>query len=442
MNNEKKYIDGGKKKNDWLKFKILIVMVVLIVGLISCGCTKSEDSVDNKFKKDVVRDNMDDEINNMKISTPEQCKEKGLHYIGKMNVPRIFHKAIKLKDGNILIVGGNNSITYRNNSDMDGKYSDDIEYIPEYSIELFNPINNTFKKLKAKTSISDISEIILLDNDNVLLVSDKEYQVFDTKKNKFYAQQFKNMEFKYVSYAEKLRDNLLLECYGNIHHGTLEQKFNQHFCCITDITNFKLKVSNNINIEIPEYIKPTNFGYLKINQNEILIYTKSYPRTNTKDIYLALYDIKNNKIIKSNILEHVGNYREAKPILLKNNKILFTGGVIYERGVYISYNVLPWFIYNIEDNKIEKTIDMLFNDSITAQNPIKLLNGNILIVEDNKIRQLFNTKTNKFEDFNGFNLENIMNPNILQIGDNQLLITGGENKRNNNISNDAFLYTF
>ena len=73
---------------------------------------------------------------------------------------------------------------------------------------------------------------------------------------------------------------------------------------------------------------------------------------------------------------------------------------------------------------------------------MKLFLQNII---NNKIRQFYNVQTNNLEKYNGFELENIVNPNIIQINNHQILITGGrytKNGRNECISSDAFIYTF
>lgn len=450
--NENKFKVKNQKHIFFLNFIILSIFIIIffISFIIFKGKNKyfnfalAQTQVKN-FKENQNRNIIymkNDQENNKKTTVDKD--KKGLLYIGEMTSPRIFHQSIKLNDGNILIVNGNNSIEPKKII-YDGEYREPIEYTCEYSAEIFNPKNNTFSKLESKPMQEKILHLLELNNGNILLISDKFYQVFDTNKKVFNLKVEKPI-YKFFKgtenhlYAEIINDNALIECYGLINGNHINS------CWITNTDNLKLKSKHNINLKVPEYLTPTYFGYLKLNKNEFLIYTKSFPRTNAQNIYIAIYNIKKKKVTKILEVKDVGNYTNSKPILLNNNKILFTGGVEYVKGAYTSYKkTYPWFIYDANTNSIEKTIDMLFPDSMTTQNPIRLENGSILIVENNKIRQLYNIENNNLEKYNGFELKNIENPNIVQINNHQLLITGGRNikdKTKKIINSSAFIYTF
>jgi len=459
QNKKRLFVLTPKRKN--LLLFVVVLVVVLIVGInfkdkkkyenAAIAQTKTENfeqikDMENKsnMTKKEENNSIKINVNNMKISTPEQCKEKGLHYIGKMNVPRVFHQSIKLNDGNILIVGGYSKLESKKIT-FDGDYGEPIEYISEYSAEIFNPTNNNFFKVKSIPIEEDKLQLLKLDNGNILLISDKYYQIFDINKNIFNLPIEKTIYKKYrgtedILYSEIIRDKILIECYGIISGSCINS------CWLTNIDNFELESIQDIKLEIPAYMTPTYFGFLKLNKKEILIYTKSFPRTDVQNMYIAIYDIEKKTITKSIEVKGVGNYQISKPILLVNNRILFTGGIEYEKGGYTYYNkIFPWFIYDSNLNEIEKTINMIFPDSITSQEPINTENENLLIVENNKIRQFYNVQTNNLEKYNGFELENIVNPNIIQINNHQILITGGrytKNGRNEFISSDAFIYTF
>lgn len=448
-----------------LKRKFLLLFLIVLVGFIILGInfkdkkkyenvaiaqTKTENfeqSNDMENKSNMTKKGNNSikkiSVNNMKISTPDQCKEKGLHYIGKMTVPRVFHKTIKMQNGNILILKGYSKIQDKKIIDY-GNYNEPIEYISEDSAEIYNPTNNSFLQLKSQPAKEDILKLLKIDN-NILIIFDRYYQIFDAINNVFQLPNEKKIYKRFGrigenQYSEIINNNTLIECSGFISNEY------RNCCWLTDIDNFEIKSTQNINMQIPKYLTPNYFGYLKLNKNEILIYTKSFPRTDAKNIYISIYNLKNKIITKSIEIKDVGNYKIAKPILLENNKILFTGGVNYEGGAYIHYDkIYPWFIYDVDLNKIEKTIKMIFPNSITSQEPINLENENLLIVENNKIRQLYNVKTNNLEKYDGFELENIVNPNIIQINNHQLLITGGrytKKELNKFISNDAYIYTF
>ena len=85
---------------------------------------------------------------------------------------------------------------------------------------------------------------------------------------------------------------------------------------------------------------------------------------------------------------------------------------------------------------------MLYPHSVLVGEPIKYDNSTFLIFEGNKIRQMLDLKTYELKKFDGFEIKNLENMNIIQINHNQLLITGGIQKTNNTINDMAWIYTF
>gem|GEM_PF-5939991 len=432
--NEEIEIDKEKTRGKCRLFSACFCILLLFISILCCAFVPQDKRI---YKT------MDDiNIKNIKISLQEECSKKGLHYIGEMTVPRVFHKTIKLNDGSILIIGGNSGIVNKKEI-MDGDYSEPVEYVNEFSAEIYNPHNNKFIKLNSKPHQNSYFKFLTLDNGNILLVSEK-FEIFDVY-NKTFKIIGKNEikgEYGYIinypSLIEKISKNELLQCAGVISPNYTNK------CWITDLNDFKVKEIQNIDMEIPKYLLPADLGYIKINDNEILIYTKSYPRTDTTSVYIAVWDMKKKKIIKTKEIENIGSYSISTPVLLDSGRILFTGGAAFKYGIYPEVLPLSWFIYDTKDNSI-KNINDLYENSIAVNNPVKTSDGNFLIIENNMLRQKFNPNTNKLEAVSGFNIQNIESPNIIKINDNRLLITGGRKKQKelkNAISKEAWIYTF
>lgn len=410
-----------------MKFYLCFLFILIFL---LCGCNSNYE----------IKQNIQNSENKAEISikNTDSNLQKGLNYIGEMNVPRLFHSIIKINDNQFLVVGGCNKIE----EDLSyfpkkGDYhnSGQKKYIPDFSAEIFNAQDNTFAKIKSKLTENIFTKILNTDNNKLLLISDK-YEIFDTKTKDFTIINKEDISSKISynpkpMYAELIGDKRLIECFG-YEQGPENIK---NTCWITDLTDFKVKEIQNIKLNIPNNLTPCDLGYLKLNNNEILIYTKSYPGTYAKNLYLAVWDINNKKIVKEKEAENVGNLQLSfPPVLLKNNKILFNGGITYDNISMNPHTLQPWFIYDFKNNCIEKT-------DITIRAPLyQLSDGRVLIINGNKINKVFNPETKQIESFEGFEIENISNFNIYQISDNRFLITGGNKKDSDEISSSAWIY--
>lgn len=430
-NDDKKvnFLNIYKKRKYIFVFCLLLVFSMILIT--SCY-GKNIKNENKKVIKDMIMNNNQENskilnTSNLKRSTPEECKEKGLHYIGEMTAPRIFHKSIKLDDSNILVLGGYSEIKSKKNI-LKGDYEKKIEYIPEYSAEIFNLNNNMFEKLPSTLDVATFVNSMVLPNGNLLFVSNK-YTIFNKKTRKFKSIERtkinSNINYKsiYPQFTELIGENCIIECYGQ------NDGFNNHnMCWITDINEFVLRSINKINLNVPEYLIPCSFGYLKINDDTILIYTKSYPRTNAKNVYFAIFDLKNKKNIREKEIKDIGSsFNSQPPVLLDENKILFAGGVELKPGTYIPIkNVFPYFLYDIKNDKLEKIDETELKKINTRKN---------LNIEKNKM------KSDESMEFYG-----ISNQNIIQINDNQLFVSGGKKKHIDNkkgeIVRSAWIYTF
>lgn len=100
------------------------------------------------------------------------------------------------------------------------------------------------------------------------------------------------------------------------------------------------------------------------------------------------------------------------------------------------------YIYDLKEDKIHE-----FRES-KKNLIIELLNNNLLIFEGNKIKEIFNCKTNKIETIDISEFDNLLiNKNIIQINDNQLLLISKEKKikaeqLNDTVSRSVWIYTF
>ena len=389
-------------------------------------------------------------IRNMKISTPMQCKEKGLHYIGEMTSPRIFHKTIKMNDGKIFIIGGKKEILISDqNSHIKGHINKFLkyDYINNETAEIFDPSNNSFTKTISNPLQENYINIIPLDNGNILLVSN-EFEVFNIKEKQFKkVGKRKNInnissEIDNSKFSEKDTDNSLFECTWNINGNII-----QNTCWHTSLEKYDVNSIQSFNLRIPESIDAINFGYLQVDEDKILIYSESFPEK-SKNIFIAIYDKKNNKILSTKKLIDINNSNGfIFPIPIDKNKILLANDVLYRQGINTSLHnqedsFLKWFVFNTSENKLEKKINMLYPDSALLGSPIKLQNNNLLVFEGNKIRQVLNMKTLELEEFDGFIIEDLLNMNIIQINENQILISGGIEAKKQNIKSVAFIYTF
>ena len=460
MTDENKNIENNQEENQnkpegnkkwWTKSLNLkqnytrkLVLLIFIVSIFTFGCkiqTNAISNVEQNKKKSEIIEHTN--IEEMKISTPEECKEKGLHYIGKMNVPRIFHKTIKLKDGNILIIGGNNKLKVENTKPhLKGPFANhyNYEYIKNKTAEIFNPTNNSFTGLFSMPSQSNYFNIITLKDGNILLCS-KKLEIYDIKEQNFRIINKKNLNDKITSFnprfCEKIGNEYLLECNHSNKNELIKNK-----CVVTNLTDYSVKYYKEIDFKFPE--KPLILGYLKINENELFIYTEIFsPRNKSTKLNGLVYDISKNKILKTAELINFDSCEEV-PIatLIEKNKILFAIKPKFGYKLCRPHAPFQWFIYDIDTNKVSKNIDMLYPHSVLVGEPIKYDNSNFLIFEGNKIRQMLDLKTYELKKFDGFEIKNLENMNIIQINHNQLLITGGIQKTNNTINDMAWIYTF
>lgn len=436
---EQKKIKVGEK-NCWVKaqptIKIWVLMALVLCNILFVsGCKKitndeyvnMEIIENNAIKEEKKETNIEEKEIITQIETPEECKKKGLHYIGEMTRPRVSHKVVRLNNGQVLIVGG----------------------ADENTAEIFNPLTNKFSKLSSKPKYSRHLNSIILDKNNILL-SGENLEIYNIKNKKFKTP-FNNIDFDkpIVQFSENI-NNQLIQCIPSLTEETI--------CSIRNLKNFRRKTIKFKFDRPKNYYEGGNLGLLYISNDKILCYEKLFNETTgvnaRKDLFISVYDISQNKFMNSNIIEKIGRiYEISSPIFIDNNNILFISGIekIIQKSIdeYIPFDdnnmklrYTKSQIYNISKNEVIKKIDLLYSDVLYPIQTIKLSNGNILIIEKTIIRQIFNIKNQEYEKLqNEWKLDSI-HFNLFNLSENQILITGGINAKTGTESSSAWIYTY
>ena len=218
---------------------------------------------------------------------------------GDMNLPRAGHSAIKLKDGKILIVGGNKGA------------------------EIFDPKTGQFKLINKKLEPFDGNKnnSLLLENGNVLVANK---YLFDVK-----TYQFKKID-NYDSYLKSFRIRKETTCFSNsfilsnrriliIYRYPVAEKKVLFF--LYDFKSNKLK-EQNITVPSKYFLPPFDMSLVK--GKKILIWTRDYLQSAVKkNTEFILWDYTKNsfKKIGSPIVKRL----EGKMLLLSDNKVLIIG---------------------------------------------------------------------------------------------------------------------
>lgn len=262
-----------------------------------------------------------------------------------LNIPRSNHSAILLKDGNILITGGN--------TEIDGRHKE------LKSAEIYNINNNKFIQIGDMNSEMLYHKMFLLKNGNVLIVENP---------NKAELYDFAKSEFKKIN-------------------GISSENYKE-------IYNF-LQLSQNKILMYPLNFKPQKTPLVMINLNDlsftdlkISLFDKKISFYNiakiSKDKLLVTGGDSNqlySKIINLNnmVLTQTSNLSQKRynhiSITLDSNNILLLGG---ESGVAITLeNLKTTDLYNTNEEKFIKFKNMNYKRGVS--NYLKLSNGNYII---------------------------------------------------------------
>ncbi len=317
--------------------------------------------------------------------------------VGDMNIPRVGHKAVLLKDGRVLILGGDSKNT----------------------VEIYNPKNKKFKLVEEMLS-GDVDTATLLNDGKVLITGiNANAELFDPRTEKFKLTNDMNYSRSGAT-ATLLKNGRTLIIGGKTFtsqngkpdlsklvpvseiYNPKTEKFeivpklntprSEHFSILLKDGNVLILGGNSINniaLNIPELyiVKMNKFIKLKETSCSIITFGNPLPVV-LKNGYILIPYCKifkkrvNMKILNPNSLliedtsvslnhKFIGN----KSILLKDGNVLFFGGA-KEQPWYYS-GIKNSFVYNPHLNKL---IDGPSLNFARASSTATLLNnGNVLI---------------------------------------------------------------
>lgn len=305
--------------------------------------------------------------------------------------PRIRPSAVMLRDGNILFTGGE---TYH--SETEGYHSDKIETLSDS--EIFN-IN---QKKFTKTSNLNISRIdhsmALLSNGNILVVGGFSKQMKKASKRIKTAEIYdpKNNKFNLISEMNyhMIRPNMLL-----LNNGDVLVFYNPNRIELFNSKENNFSIIKGLSLE-KDYIR---YEYIKINNNEILMYPQTYIPNETPIVKLNLNDLT-LKILDIPLFDKKREYYNIAQI--NEDEYLVTGGDLHAGGGYKEAKII-----NIKTKQEKAVPDMhcsrylhksirinknhiIITGGLTGANySLKELKDiEVYIVDENRFKQIFHSK--------------------------------------------------
>ena len=253
-------------KNQFFNIKIfylILLLVILIIGFSIFYKSNKKDSEEN-FIPEIT-------IKKSELSL-EKINEKGWHYIGKMNSPRVDSLSVALPDGKILFAWG-----------MGRSY---IDYLMISSIGPY---------------VHDTKEL-------------SQFEIFDPKKMEFIGYYYKNLI--------DINSRIIAEgcCWANISDVNKDEVVfkTEHFNCSLDrLITFN---QHNAQINVKKFAEDNDVS-CNIDKKERNYYFSKYMISNTKDYIIdgfnhKIYITPNEKLPSNpNILP------------FDENKIIFAGGM-------------------------------------------------------------------------------------------------------------------
>lgn len=404
---------------------VLLIFIVFFLICVSKMKTNANSNVEQKNKEsEITMKNINTE--EIKISTPDECKKKGLHYIGKMNVKRFGAVVAEISKNELLIVGGLSQSGLKRNNFGEGIYEQPFHKVErkyQLNAEIFD-INTFETKLLDNTPSTEILYLgqKLLNGDIIFPISMEIFRIKDRKFEKLNIRNNNDLYSDCISY-----NNEKIFCIYN----NFQNKNNP-----TTILYDYMNSSNIINIPINDLFNQDNNkekigNILKTNDECLVIYTY-YKNTENEKNKISFYELnkKNKEFNYSFQVEIDGDY--FKIFKVSDSLLLINSSKNYKNHIYLYnfknkeiinyYNLGKQYflhqlssgnfiIYNFDDKQL--SIDYMFD-----------LNTKQLILKNTKIKIP------------------IVHSKIYSINENQLLFVGGCDRTFNNPTNSLYIYTF
>lgn len=317
--------------------------------------------------------------------------------VGDMNIPRSGHKAVLLKDGQVLILGGDS----------------------ENTAEIYNPIKRNFK-LIGKMHKGNGDTATLLNDGRVLITGiNANAELFDPK-----TEQFKLIDG--MNYPRAKATATLLKNGRVIIVGGESGKYSIPVCCaeIYNPKTNKFEIGSTLNV--PRF----DHNAILLNDGNVLIVGGM---DNKERFYSAeLYDVKSNKFIK--LKNNMFRMRVSPQVVkLKDGNVLIIGGYAEPDSPYrVSRENEAIEIYN----PIKQDFKFYIENSLTPTSgkAVLLNDGNVLITAGSKRERWYFVATKDSAILNTNKKEIIKGPNLNQkragntvttLSDGTALITGG-----------------
>ncbi len=343
-----------------------------------------------------------------------------------MNVARARHKSFLMKDGRVLLFGGDGSVRYR----------DGWRFVGERALktaEIYDPKTNSFTMTKGFSQIRYAFNSIMLDDGRVLITGGQRKGTKALKQAEIYdpisdtLTQIPDMNFTRRSHSNiKLKDGKILIFGG--WSGRVGEKGNKY------VKKAELydPIQNKFEI-LPEYL---NLKYSReiigsciLNDSKVFI-VKDLNKEEQAELFDPItkqFTVLDKKLSNKS-KKHYNDYYLYKTILLENDKI-----VLFGRN---RNQVSQFDIYDYKTNTIQRVGSSSIKNRIGGS-LVKLDENNILISNSSAWGfmspynvgrpEIFNTDTLKFHKLPGMIYGNI-GVSSIRLKDGRVLITGGHGK--------------
>ena len=262
-----------------------------------------------------------------------------------LNIPRARHAAVLLKNGNVLVTGGN--------TEIDGKYKS------LKSAEIYDVNSNQFIRIPDMNYEMTYHNMFLLEDGNVLVVSNPwKIEIYDSKKS-----EFKKLEGISIENRDEIYNFLLLS------ENKLFMYPRTYIPEKTPLVMLNLVDLSFTELKIHLFEKVNSFyNIAKISENKLLVTGGNKNQLSSKIININNMEVSKNLNLSQKRYNHIS-------IKLDDNNILLLGG---ESGVADTLEDLKTTdLYNSNKNKFIKFKNMNYKRSTCRY--LKLSNGNYLI---------------------------------------------------------------